>query len=220
MLVTDAAKFGFSFDDLDRRMANAPDSLDGESLWAWLDGPDQYRWAALSVLAEAYQPVPTETLRLAGRVVVPASGTPVIAGDVHIDGDLILEDQAMVFVLGRLIVTGALVAEGADYSMVGARDITCRDGVTPGEVLAVEAIRCPGAFLLWGNNYSSRAQTYVGGVLVDFERHNVFGRVDVQMRLTDWDFAAAARAMGLAEDDDITTAYAAKLLQTGEQGDA
>ncbi|MEV0293101.1 hypothetical protein [Nocardia sp. NPDC050710] len=220
LLVTDAAEVGFSFDDLDRRMANAPDSLDGESLWAWLDGPDQYRWAALSVLVDAYEPMSTEALQLAGRVVVPASGAPVIAGDVHIDGDLILEDQAMVFVLGRLTVTGSLVAEGADYSMIGARDIACRDGVTPGEVLAVEAIRCPGTFLFWNNDYSSRAQTYSGGVLVDFERHNMFGRVDVQRRLTDWDFAAAARVLGLAEDDDITTAYAAKLLHTDAQGDA
>src|SRR5438477_3110787 len=56
LLVQDAARFGVSVDDLDRRMASPPDDLDGASLWTWLDGPDQYRWAGLSVLTGAYRP--------------------------------------------------------------------------------------------------------------------------------------------------------------------
>ncbi|MFF3731867.1 hypothetical protein ACFYXM_16470 [Streptomyces sp. NPDC002476] len=44
-------------------------------------------------------------------------------------------------------------------------------------------------------------------------RDNAFGAVDVAERITDWDFAAAAHALGLPEDvDDLRDAYAARLL--------
>jgi hypothetical protein len=212
LLITNAADYGFSFDELDRRMTQIPEAPSCDALWEWLDGPDQYRWAALSVLVDAYRNRLAEPLRLTGRVSVPADGTAIVAGDVHIDGDLLVADQAMVFVLGALTVTGALVATGGDYSMVAARDIACRDGVTPGEILAVDRIVCPGTFLFWGNDYSSRARRYHGGILIDFERDNWFEQVDVRTRLADWDFDAAGRALGLPDDADITTAYAAKLL--------
>ncbi|MDP9868850.1 MULTISPECIES: hypothetical protein [Streptosporangium] len=37
-------------------MGQPPGRLDGEASWHWLDGPDQYRWAGLRVLVEAYPP--------------------------------------------------------------------------------------------------------------------------------------------------------------------
>ncbi|MEU9464266.1 hypothetical protein [Streptomyces sp. NPDC048312] len=38
---------------------------------------------------------------------MPENTIHVIAADVHLDGDLVLEEQAMLFLLGRLRVTGA-----------------------------------------------------------------------------------------------------------------
>ncbi|MDK0524340.1 hypothetical protein [Streptomyces sp. ML-6] len=214
LFARDADMYGVTVDELDRRMRQPPDRLDSETSWDWLDGPDQYRWAALRVLAEAYPPADEQ--ELAGRTVVPENTIHVIAADVHVDGDLVLEEQAMLFVLGRLRVTGALVGR-AGYSVVAGREIECADGATAGEVLALDGIRCPGTFYFGHNDCSARAASYDGGVLVDFERDNAFGRVDVQERFTDWDFPAAARALGLPEDeDDMLEAYTKKLL--GEQG--
>ncbi len=57
------------------------------------------------VMAEACPPADGQ--ELAGRTVVPENTIHVIAADVHLDGDLVLEEQAMLFLLGRLRVTGA-----------------------------------------------------------------------------------------------------------------
>jgi hypothetical protein len=168
-----AADFGVSVEELDRRMGQPPDHLDGGALWDWLGGADQYRWAGLRVLAEAF-----------------AS-------------------------LGRRTIAGALIGSLWDYSMVAAAEVEFRDGVTAGEVLALNSVRCPGTLYLSDNDYSCRAPLYSGGVLVDFERLNAFSRVEVDRRITDWDFAAAAHALGLSADDDLPRAYAAKLLATG-----
>ncbi|MEU2674463.1 hypothetical protein ABZ622_37530 [Streptomyces sp. NPDC007164] len=46
-----------------------------------------------------------------------------------------------------------------------------------------------------------RAASYASGILVDFERGNAFGWVDVRERVTDWDFPAAVRALGLPYDE-------------------
>jgi len=208
----DAAEFGVSADELDRRMAQPPGHLDGEALWDWLDGADQYRWAGLRVLAEAL--AGTVPVRLPGNVTVPGQQAWIATGDVLVDGNLVLGEQAMVLVLGRLTVAGALVGSLSDYSMVAAAEVACRNGVTAGEVLALSAIRCPGAFYLSHNDYSCRAPLYSGGVLVDFERFNAFSRVEVDERLTDWDFAAAAHALGVPADDELPRAYAARLLST------
>lgn len=212
LFAENAADFHVSVAELDRRMAKPPGRLDGGTLWDWLDGADQYRWAGLWVVAQAYaSPI---THNLAGRVTVSGNQTYIATGDVVIEGDLVLDEETMVVVLGTLTVTGALVA-APGYSMVAAAEITCRDGVSAGEVLALRAIRCPGTFYLGHNDYSCRAPLYRGGVLVDFERGNAFGRVEVAERITDWDFPAAAQVLGVSGDTDLLPAYAAKLLGTG-----
>ncbi|MFF8713009.1 hypothetical protein ACF07T_16475 [Streptomyces sp. NPDC015184] len=216
LFVRDADMYDVTVDELDRRMGQPPDRLDSETSWDWLGGPDQYRWAALRVLAEAYPQADGQ--ELTGRTVVPENTVHVIAADVHVEGDLVLEEQAMLFVLGRLRVTGALVGR-AGYSVVAGREIECADGATAGEALALDSIRCPGTFYFGHNDCSARAASYEGGVLVDFERDNAFGRVEVRQRVTDWDFPAAARALGLPDDeDDLLEAYTEKLL--GEQDGA
>ncbi|MEV7114345.1 hypothetical protein [Streptomyces anulatus] len=213
LFIQDAARYGVTVDELDRRMRQPPDRLDSKASWDWLDGPDQYRWAALRVLVEAYPPA--DRHELSGRIVVPGDAIHVVAADVRIDGDLVLEEQAVLFVLGKLQVTGALVGRPG-YSVAAGREIECANGATAGDVLVLDGIRCLGAFYFGDNDYSARAASYDGGVLVDFERENAFGRVDVRKRVTDWDFPAAARALGLPDDeDDLLDAYTAKLL--GEQ---
>ncbi|MBA4867281.1 hypothetical protein H1V43_39630 [Streptomyces sp. PSKA54] len=215
LFIQDATDFGVTVEELDRRMGQPPARLDGGASWDWLDGPDQYRWAALQVLVDAYPP--TDRYGLAGRVVVPGDSVRVVGADVRVYGDLVLEEQAVLFVLGGLKVTGALVGRPG-YSMVAAREIECGDGATGGEVLALGGIRCPGTFYFGHNDHSARAASYDGGVLVDFERGNVFGRVDVRERVTDWDFAAAARVLGLPDDEgDLLGTYTAKLLGEGDE---
>ncbi|MFF9316404.1 hypothetical protein ACF1BP_11455 [Streptomyces sp. NPDC014735] len=210
LLIADAAAYDVGVDALDKRMSAPPQDLTADTFWGWLNGADQYRWAGLRVLAEAYATSGTE--HRTGRVVVPEGTMRIARGDVRVDGDLVLEDQAMVLVLGTLTVTGALVAL-PDYTMVAAAEAVCRDGVSAGEVLALGAVRCPGTLYLAHGDHSCRAPLCAGGTLVDFERDNAFGAVDVAERITDWDFAAAARALGLPEDvDDLRDAYAARLL--------
>ncbi|WP_236242498.1 hypothetical protein [Streptomyces sp. CC228A] len=212
LFIRDAAEYGVTVDELDRRMRQPPGQLDTGASWDWLDGPDQYRWAALRVLVEAYPSA--DRHELAGRIVVPGNAVHVVAADVHVDGDLVLEEQGVLFVLGKLSVTGALVGRPG-YSVAAGREIECADGATAGEVLALEGIRCPGTFYFGHNDYSARAASYVGGLLVDFERDNAFGRVDVRERAIDWDFPAAARMLGLPDDeDDLLGAYSEKLLNS------
>ncbi|MFF9573391.1 hypothetical protein [Streptomyces sp. NPDC014685] len=210
LFVENAADFDGDVEELDRRMACPPGHLDAGTLWDWLDGADQYRWAGLRVLADAF--AAHGSLRLTGRVTVPEGSLRVATGDVVVEGDLVLEDQAMVLVLGTLTVTGALVGSVWDYSLVAAAEVRCRDGVTSGEILALDAVRCTSALYLSRNDYSCRAPLFDGGVLVDVERSNAFGRVDADKRITEWDFTAAARALGLSADDELDQAYAGRLL--------
>ncbi|WP_282699783.1 hypothetical protein [Streptomyces sp. CC219B] len=213
LFVENAAAFDVDVEELDLRMARPPGRLDAGTLWDWLGGADQYRWAGLRVLAEGFA-VPG-ALRLAGRITVPEGSLRVATGDVVVEGDLVLEDQAMVLVLATLTVTGALVGSLWDYSMVAAAEVSCRDGVTSGEILALDAVRCTGALHLSGNDYACRAPLFDGGVLVDFERSNAFGRVDAAERITEWNLTAAARALGLSADDELDQAYADRLLAVG-----
>ncbi|WP_316574416.1 hypothetical protein [Nocardia canadensis] len=210
LFIQDAAQYGVTVDELDQRMQQPPARLDSGTSWDWLDGPEHYRWAVLRVLVEAYPSA--DRHELAGPVLVPGNAVHVVAGDVQVDGDLVLEEGAVLFVLGRLSVSGALVCRPC-YSVVAATEIECADGATGGEVLALGGIRCPGTFFFGHNDYSARAASYDGDVLVDFERYNAFGRVAVRERVTDWDFPAAARVLGLPDDeDDLLDAYAEKLL--------
>ncbi|WP_033306977.1 hypothetical protein RFN58_04620 [Streptomyces iakyrus] len=165
-------------------------------------------------MAEAYPP--TGRYDLVGRVAVPGDTVRVVGADVRVDGDLVLEEQAVLFVLGGLKVTGALGRP--DYSMVAAREIECADGATTGEVLALRGIRCPGTFYFGHNDHAARAASYDGGVLVAFECGNTLGRVDVRERATDWDFPATARGLGLPDDEgDLLGTYTSKLLGDGDR---
>src|SRR5262249_14218122 len=78
-----------------------------------------------------------------------------------------------------------------------------------------ERIVVHSAFYFAGNNYSSRVPRYEGEVLVDFERNNVFPEVVVARRLTEWNFEAAAAALGVSKDADLAGAVRAKLLGQG-----
>ncbi|MEW2633669.1 hypothetical protein AB0903_18920 [Streptomyces sp. NPDC048389] len=210
LLMQDAARYGFTIEELDRRMQQPPARLGSGTSWDWLDGPEHFRWAVLRVLVEACPPA--GPYDLAGRVVIPGGTVHVVGADLRVSGDLVLEEQAVLFVLGGLSVTGALVGR-PDYSMVAAREIECGDGATGGEILALDGIRCPGTFYFGHNDYTARASSYDGGVLVDFERVNAFGRLNVRERVSDWDFPAAARALGVSADEgDMLGAYTERLL--------
>jgi hypothetical protein len=206
----DASNYGVSIDALDAMVKNTPTSIQGEKLYTWLDGADQFRWAGLRILHEAMRK--DTVTRLEGRQILAQGCTALVTGDLVIDGDLLLEAQAMLMVLGRLEVMGVLVGDTADYSMIAAHDIECAAGYSNGEVLAIESVRCPGAFYFSGNDYSARAREWVGGTLVDFERGNFFTHVNVQKRLREWKFDVAHAELGVAPDEELADGFVAKLL--------
>lgn len=203
----DAREAGVSALDIDRRMDRPPG--DESELWEWLDGSDHYRFAGLFVFHEAFGGASaTEVdggVHLEGEV-------QIIAGDVHIRGDLVLTDAAMLMVLGELVVDGDIRAEDTDYSLVAAASVRCRNLVSWGEVLALSSIEVAGTVYLAGNDHSCRAPRMTAAVLVDFERGNVFGQVDAERHVTDWSFPEAASALGLDPDeDDLAGGFAARL---------
>src|SRR5689334_1942938 len=96
LFIVDADQFDVSLAELDRRMATPATTPD--RLWNWLQGADQYRYAGLKVLVAAFgagEPV----VDVAHGAEVPG-GNRIIAGDVHVHGDLVIGEQAMVVVLG------------------------------------------------------------------------------------------------------------------------
>ncbi|WP_033337586.1 hypothetical protein [Catenuloplanes japonicus] len=201
-----------------REKAFGPDPDDLAAVPAfmqWTSSHMPLRWAALRVLTAAYPS--GEPLNLAGPVTLDKGVIRVWPGDVHIDGNLVLDRKARVIVLGTLTVTGALVAPPYGYSLVGARAIVCRDGVSAGEILATESVTCPGTFLLSRDTHTAMSPLFTGGTLVDYMWPARFSRVDVTTRVTGGmdriDHAAAEKALGVRGDhlDDL---FAAKLLKS------
>jgi hypothetical protein len=133
---------------------------------------------------------------------------------VTIDGNLSVGTQALVFVLGSLTIRGNLDA-GFDYSLIAAHDVSFHSGVSGGEILALDSIVAADKLYLCGNNYSCRARCVRAGTLVDFERGNVFLEVDTGTRVTEWDFAAATRALGLSakHEGDLRSAWRETLVK-------
>jgi hypothetical protein len=205
-------------DWLDKAFGPQPGDLAGVPAFReWTSSHMPLRWAALRVLTEAYPPGTADDLALAGPVTLDKGVIRVWPGDVRVDGNLVLDRKARVIVLGTLTVTGALIAPPYGYSLVGARAIVCRDGVSAGEVLATESVTCPGTFLLSRDTHTGISPRFTGGVLVDYMWPARFSRVDVTTRVTGGlgsvDHAAAERALGLRGEhlDDLFTA---RLLKT------
>lgn len=210
-------------DGLDSCLGPVPDDLtDAEAFDAWLGGYLPLEWVGLRLLAEVFPG--NDRVELSGRIVVPEGQVRIIDGDVTVDGDLLLEDGARVMVLGRLTVTGSLVAPTDSYSLVAASRIECRNGVTGRTIMALQSIHCPGTFFLSSDHHDSIAPLYTGGALVDFMWPAQFDRVEVATRVTggveeiDYDAAVAALDIPEPEDDDdwddLGSIYATKLLAT------
>lgn len=185
-----------------------------------LDTSLPLEWVGLRLMAEIF--TGNDRLELSGRIVAPERQVRIVDGDVTIDGDLLLEDGARVMVLGKLTVTGSLIAPTDRYSLVAAGSIECCDGVTGGTIMASRSIHCPGTFLLSSDHHNSIAPLYTGGVLVDFMWPAQFDRVEVTTRVTggieEIDYDAAVDALAIPEPendddwDDLGSVYAAKLL--------
>lgn len=205
-------------DQLDRALGPIPADLTVPgAIGAWLGGYLPLRWVGLRVLAETYPS--DDRLELTGRVVVPEGQTRVVAGDVRISGELVLADRARVLVLGTLAVTGALVAPSYGYSLIGVRNLECANGMTGGELLALESIRCHGTFLLEGDGQPRMAPHYSGDVLVDYEWPADFDEIDVAQRVSggveELDYDAARAALGLPSAEHgptLGSEFTAKLL--------
>lgn len=192
----------------DRRVAAPPKTV--TDLGAWLDGSDVVRYVGLAVLHAAF-----------GRSAKPAKmkgdlhvgdETRVVFGDLHIEGNLTLDDGAMLLVLGSLTIDGFLAHVG-DFSVIAAHDMTFASGVTTGELIALGRIDAGEKLYLAHNDHSCRARELRAGVLVDFERGNAFGKVVAKTRVTKWSFPAAARALGVAGDGELADEVRAALVR-------
>lgn len=152
-----------------------------------------YRWAVLRVLVEAYPSA--DRHELAGPVLVQGNAVHVVAGDVQVDRDLVLEEGAVLFVLGGLSVSGALVCRPVLLRGRREGDRVCR-WCHRRRGLGAGRHPVSGHLLFGHNDYSARAASYDGDVLVDFERYNAFGRLAVRERVTDWDFQPRPASWG------------------------
>lgn len=210
-------------DGLDTSLGPVPEDLaDADAFDAWLGGYLPLEWVGLRLMAEIFPG--NDLLELSGRIVVPERQVRVVDGDVTINGDLLLEDGARVIVLGKLTVTGSLIAPTDSYSLVAAGSIECRDGVTGRTIMALRSIHCPGTVFLSSDHHDSIAPLYTGGVLVDFMWPAQFDRVDVATRVTggieEIDYDAAVDALAIPEPandddwDDLGSIYTAQLLAT------
>lgn len=207
LFIKDAKAFDVSLAQLDERMQRVPKT--SAEFYDWLDGADQYRFAGLSVLFEAYgRSAAAQTFTTS--LDVTAEHTLLFAGDVTIQGHLTLAPGTLVIVLGTLCIEGSLIAPH-DYTLVAAHTIEFASGTTSGELIALDRIDGGDRVYLAGNNYSCRAPTFKANVLVDFERGNAFGKVVSKQRITEWSFAQAAAALGVSADDDLQAAFIAVL---------
>lgn len=104
LFAQDAASFRVSIERLDAMIENTPTSIAGEALYVWLDGADQFRWAAIWILREA---MPSGTVtRLAGQMTLPPGTTALMTGDLVVDGDLpTQEDLATAFAAKLLAIS-------------------------------------------------------------------------------------------------------------------
>lgn len=211
LFIDNASAFDVSLAKFDERMQRVPKT--SADFYAWLDGADQYRYAGLSVLFEAYgRSAHARTYNAA--LTIPAERTVLFAGDVTIAGDLTLHAGAIVIVLGTLRIEGPLLADH-DYTLVAAHSLEFASGTTSGELIALDSINGGNKVYLAGNDYSCRAPSFASAVLVDFERSNVFGSVHVQQRISEWSFPQAAAALGVSPDDDLQAAFVAILQGQG-----
>ena len=77
-------------------------------------------------------------------------------------------------VLGSLTIDGSLLGDRWDYTLVAAHDIECENGISGGEVIALDRVAVRHSLFLSGNDYSCRAPKMCATILVDFERSNAF----------------------------------------------
>jgi hypothetical protein len=207
LFIKAATKFDVSLAQLDTRMQRIPKS--SAKVYQWLDGADQYRYAGLAILFEAYGRS-AAPLTYAQPMTVGSDRCVFFAGDVTIHGALTLGASAIVIVLGTLRIHGPLIAPD-DYTLVAAERIEFAGGTTSGELIALTTIIGGTKVYLAGNDYSCRAKTFEAEILVDFERNNGFGKVRAKKRINTWSFAKAAKALGVSTDDDLQAALVALL---------
>lgn len=183
-----ADESGVSFEELSRRFLEVPSSA--ELFCEWLEGSEAYRYAGLRLLVEALaEPeAPLQVLQGPWHV----DSVVVVATKLRVDGDLVIDDGGVLLALGDLEVTGTLIADPHDYTLVGGPRLQMKNLLSGGELLALREIVVEESALLSGARYSCRAPMMRADTLVDFERSNVFAVMDVANHVSQADFEAAA----------------------------
>ncbi len=80
-----------------------------------VDGPDQYRYAALKVLFSGFGRCQAPIV-ISGDSRVEDNAFCIIASNVRVQGRLVVDSQALVFVLGSLVVEGDLAEPQPDVT--------------------------------------------------------------------------------------------------------
>jgi hypothetical protein len=149
--------------------------------------------------------------RFPTKVRVARGKVKVVVGNAKIEGNLELPEQAMFVVTGNLVVDGNIVADEMDYTLVAVGgSLRVRNLISAGEVLVGKGLEIVESAYLHGNDYSAIAPTLRASLLVQNDREDFFGTLDVDRRedgfFTEENprrFAKVASAVGLA---GITTA--------------
>ncbi|MDR7275021.1 hypothetical protein [Catenuloplanes atrovinosus] len=197
-------------DTLDASFERIPDDLsEVPAFKEWSGAHLPLRWAMLRVLTAAAGD--QEPLELPGPVTLDKGEMRVWPGDVTVHGNLVLRRKARVVVLGTLTVTGALIAPAYGYSLVGARRIVCRDGVSAGEILATESVHCSGTFLLNQDTHTAMSPAFTGGTLIDCRWPAQFTHVEATHRVNGGE--AAAREALAIPGGDPGDVFATRLLR-------
>ncbi len=155
------------------------DTLQGDS--------EAYRYAALLLVAEL--------LRRSGdgRVHTWSGALPVddeevflYWGDLKVDGDLALGDQAIVLVAGDLELNGAFVGAEWDYSLLAvAGSMTASDVMTQGELIVGKHLSVRDVAYLYRSDHSAVAPSIEARVLVENERFDRFGAIEADEHIAE-----------------------------------
>jgi hypothetical protein len=170
---------GGNVEIMDRHMAELPDHIGrlfGETLQG---GTPAYRYAGLILASEMIRHY--EALREiehSGALCVDDEEVFVYSGHLHVRGDLVLGNQAVVIVAGDLELDGNFIGGPEDYSMLGvAGTMTAANIMTMGELIVTGRVVVRDLAYFYRNVYASMAPALRARLVIQNESFDHFGKI-------------------------------------------
>jgi hypothetical protein len=164
---------------MDRLMAELPDHIGrlfGETLQG---GAPAYRYAGLVLASEMIRHY--EALReieYSGALCVDDEEVFVYSGHLHVRGDLVLGNQAIVIVAGDLELDGNFVGGPKDYSMLGvAGTMTATNVMTMGELIVTGRVVVRDLAYFYRDVCSAMAPALRARLVIQNESFDHFGKI-------------------------------------------